>query len=447
MFKTVRYLAVILTAAALIGLAACGGLVPASAPETGGELLSVNSQSPENSGKGKWTDGRTEIVLSKSFDGFDPGFLANAVVKFNSRNKEYKVVYGDYANTSLLEAAIVSGTGPDIFVGCGLPELDFADFAYVDLLPLLEADTECGRGVYEDKLLELLSAEGGVYWLPLSYDIITFTGPEELLEGGKTGITMDEAREAAAAMGEGCKVFPTWMGKTGMLNHIISFSTGKYVDYEAGTCDFVNPEFIALLGWVNELPDSIGAEEQADSLLECCMVMSVPLLNGPSQANTDDSYMGLMSCAGKGFDYVGFPHESGSGSVFDPGVILAISSASEKQDGAWEFIRFLLSEEIQSGPYQALPVNRRALEAQIAQGLAGELLSDPYYPHPVQIEQEEVDKFLRLLESTDYLAGQNNEVNGMIRAEAEAFFAGEKTAEEVAEIIQSRASVYLGEKK
>jgi len=446
MFKTVRYLAVILTAAALIGLAACGGLVPASAPETGGELLSVNSQSPENSGEGKWTDGRKEIVLSKSFDGFDPGFLADAVVKFNSRNKEYKVVYGDYANTALLEAAIVSGTGPDIFVGCGLPELDFADFAYVDLLPLLEADPECGRGVYEDKLLDLLSAEGSVYWLPLCYQIITFTGPEELLEGGKTGITMEEAQEAAAAMGEGCTVFPPWMGKPEMIKYVVYFSTGKYVDYEAGTCDFVNPEFISLLEEVNELPDSTG-EVLADSLLACCWAMSVPLLNGPSQANTDSSYSGVMSCAGKGFDYVGFPHEGGGGSVFDPGVILAISSASGKQDGAWEFIRFLLSEEIQSGPYQALPVNRRALEAQIAQALAGELPSDPLYPHLVKLEQEEVDKFLRLLENTEYLSGQNNEVNGMIRAEAEAFFAGEKTAEEVAEIIQSRASVYLGEKK
>lgn len=133
--------------AVLLSFAACGG-----GGQSGGdgELLSINTHNPDitESAATEPEDGRREIVLSVSnFDDFDAVSLSAAVIKFNKQNTDYKVVYGDFENDSVLDASVVSGKGPDIFVENGFDGGKYSSFAYEDLLPLLEADAEYGRGV------------------------------------------------------------------------------------------------------------------------------------------------------------------------------------------------------------------------------------------------------------------------------------------------------------
>lgn len=444
MKKIKRCLSLLITAAILLTLTACGG----------GE----NPLPPDNSADtGAADDGRTEIVLSIGRGSeWDVDSMSAAVNKFNRTNTKYKVVYGDYENESVLEASIVSGKGPDIFVNSGYNSLSFSDFTYENLLPYLEADKECGVGVYEESLLNALIKNESVYWLPVFYEIVTFIAPEHIVGTSQSGITMEQAERAAKELGDNCYVFPGWLDKDSILSYTMAFALGKYIDYETGVCNFDSPEFVALLENCNRQVDQgiINGEFNNEmlertSLLGICRIMRTSCLSyGEDQFSPEYFNMSPVTYAGPGYKYVGFPNEDGNGSMFWPRLMVAISSASNNKEGAWEFISFILGDEVQSSEIDYLPVNRRTLEKQIELGLEGKLeCSLGEYSIFVEIEQEEADKFFDLLEHMEMVEASSPVIIPIIRDEIQALYDGTKTAQEVAEIIQSRVSIYIAEKR
>jgi hypothetical protein len=70
-----------------------------------------------------------------------------------------------------------------------------------------------------------------------------------------------------------------------------------------------------------------------------------------------------------------------------------------------------------------------------------------YYPEHWERRQidEDLDKMQKVLENLSFSVNSENEVLGIILEEAGAYFAGQKSAAEVSDIIQSRISVYLKE--
>lgn len=444
MKKVKRYLSLLITAAILFTLTACGS----------GE----NPLSPDNSADtGASDDGRTEIVLSigKGSE-WDVDSMSATVNKFNRTNTKYKVVYGDYENESVLEASIVSGKGPDIFVRSSYNSLSyhsFSDFTYENLMPYLEADEECGVGVYEESLLNALIKNGSVYWLPVFYEIVTFIAPEHIVGTSQRGITMEQAERAAKELGDNCYVFPGWLDKNGILSYTMAFALGKYIDYETGVCNFDSPEFVALLENCNRQVDQtiINGEFNNEllertSLLGICRIMRTSSLSYTDDPKSPEYFnMDPVSCAGPGYKYVGFPNEGGNGSTFYPAQMVAISSASNNKEGAWEFISFILGDEVQSSEIDYLPVNRRTLEKQIELGLVGKLQTESF--ETVRITQKDADKLLRLIDETEYLSGRDQVIKSIIKDEAAAFFDGAKSAEETARVIQSRVSIYVAEQR
>ena len=59
--------------------------------------------------------------------------------------------------------------------------------------------------------------------------------------------------------------------------------------------------------------------------------------------------------------------------------------------------------------------------------------------------QEEIDGIRHLIEIARPLSGESEEICSIIGEEAAPYFAGQKSAEEVAKIIQSRLQIYVSE--
>ena len=59
--------------------------------------------------------------------------------------------------------------------------------------------------------------------------------------------------------------------------------------------------------------------------------------------------------------------------------------------------------------------------------------------------QEEAKEFYDYVLSIDTMYEVETDIQNIISEEASAFFSGQKTAEEVAEIIQNRVNVYINE--
>lgn len=65
--------------------------------------------------------------------------------------------------------------------------------------------------------------------------------------------------------------------------------------------------------------------------------------------------------------------------------------------------------------------------------------------NPVQISDSDAERFYNLISEMENVAIYDETVLGIIQKESASLFNGDKTAEEVAKIIQSKVSIYIAE--
>ncbi len=181
--------------------------------------------------------------------------------------------------------------------------------------------------------------------------------------------------------------------------------------------------------------------------------------------------------------YVGFPSASGAGSSFTLCESMAISASSKAKEGAWAFVRGLLlpyanvtgrfSASGLPSHFDGFAVNKETFEAQMHMGM--DYWTDPYtgevfkgangdpveftqwgvcvgYPEDVVLaaylfapSEAQMERFWKLYESTEQITGRNDALLDIVMEQAEPYFAGDKTLEETAQLIQNRAKLYVNE--
>ncbi len=180
--------------------------------------------------------------------------------------------------------------------------------------------------------------------------------------------------------------------------------------------------------------------------------------------------------------YTGLPSASGAGSSFSIYECMAISAGSGAKEGAWAFLRTLLlpegntvrADEPNVYPWESgFSMNRETLEQQLATEYfhdveTGENYLDPDgkpveysefalgvgYPGDIILmacllppNDAQLDRFWRLYNAIDHITGENDDLLSIISEQAEPYFAGDKTLEETAQLIQNRAKLYVNENR
>jgi len=128
----------------------------------------------------------------------------------------------------------------------------------------------------------------------------------------------------------------------------------------------------------------------------------------------------------------------------------AINSNSKNKNTAWEFIKTLLSDEIQNDPdcwLGGIPINRSALEP--ARKVI-ELRGYGFRPSPLNDDnRQDWENYLKYLdELSDRIntyALHDDRIDGWIEEEVSLYFMGEKSAKDVAKALQNKISLYLSE--
>ena len=149
-----------------------------------------------------------------------------------------------------------------------------------------------------------------------------------------------------------------------------------------------------------------------------------------------------------------------------------MSASCANKEAAWDFLRSFLTAEYQRQQY-SLPLRTDVFQEKLAEAaiqyeqdeygrykldengeripisIGGMGMSDEY-GNSVQFElygltDEQADKLLAAINGADKAIDMNTKLYGIVKEEAEAFFSGQKTAEEVARLIQSKVSFYLSE--
>ncbi|MCR5664219.1 MAG: extracellular solute-binding protein [Oscillospiraceae bacterium] len=416
-----------------------------------------------------------------------PDAFSRAVQAFNRSQQDVRIELRDYSalmrgeedyETALtrLSAEILSGDMPDLLALDGLPYRQLAGMGLLeDLYPYLDADPQLSRGDFFASALKSMEVGGGLYQAAPSFMILSLMGASSVV-GDTPGWTYDELNAALSRMPEGCTVLGPYAGRDEMLEICVYLEMDRLVDWETGFCRFDSEDFIKLLEFVNGFPQNVdygaGGSESASSRIASGKQLVVQV-----DVSDPDSICVYEQLFGGDATYIGFPTSEGVGNILYVQGGVAMSSACRDKAAAWSFLRQLLSADYRGDSVGGLPINRAAFDRIVAEAMEAEYEKDENGDYRLDPEtgeriplpkggggmseggdaameytlwpmtERQRDKLLELIECSTRSVDMNATVFGIVRNLSEAYFSGQKSAGEVARLIQSKVSLYVNEQR
>ncbi len=364
--------------------------------------------------------------------------------KYRIKVKSYMDLYDDITKAEeMLKADIVAGKQLDLFMLAGYEYVNYKNArALKDIKPFFDKDLN--RSDYFENILDIYSSDGKQYAIPVSFSLDTVIVSEDTAAGRTSWsqediLSLRKQNPNCTFLDEGSRDSAFFM----MLNYTL----GDFVDYEKADCKFDSDEFKQLLEFAMTFPEEIdymtydgwSSIKTGDSLMTMASLWSPELI---------ELYNILFDNKAS---LIGFPSSDGSGNRIRASAVYAISAKSKHADGAWAFIKTFLEPEFQKNQPSFFPMLKSVYNENVAEYREGKI-QKTYNNGRTAVElngitQEEENKLLSAIESATAGVFYDTNITDIIREESQGYFKGQKTADEVAKIVQSRVKIYLQEKQ
>lgn len=352
--------------------------------------------------------------------------------------------------------AMLSGKDMDILYMDSLPIKEYVDKGFLfNMNDSMEQDQTVNKDDLQMDIVNGLKLNDGMYTIPVGYSFSVLVGNGDML--GNANVTFDDTKwdwkefekvsreviQKAKKSGTDeiyalASYPPDYLFQELLLENYIAF-----VDTTAKKAKFDSPEFVDLLQQVKKMSDDkvITSEEaKPGNLLFSSQLIRSPLdfIEGPFL--TFDNPKIMLS------PRVGDTASKGA-RVFVSDRF-AINAKSPVKDEAWKFIAFLLSEEVQLLQEREGFSMLKSVNEKLINDIQDKVKSGDYTLANGQ-RGEDTDEQFTVFKQTVQSADQYLELDGQVfniaGEESLAFFSGQKSAEEVAELIQNRVTTYLNE--
>ena len=376
------------------------------------------------------------------------GPLLRAAADFNARSPDCYVQVIDLREGDLtpeeavlrLNTQLISGQGPDM-LAFGTGRLSPFPFLRKGMLRDLEQDIEADPDI---KLADVRIAGpimrdcGGLYLLAADFSIETRLALQETF-GDVSGWSFDDYLRLARATPDD-RVVMYNLTRDYFLTEGAARFMRQAIDWQAGTCDFDNADFIKLLEAVRDVKETPEDQQNlvfGDNLLAGgYMATELTMLNDVTSLARSTRHVGRPAVV------VGFPTPDGSCGT-DMGIFpVGVLASTAHPEACWAFLKDWLLHPSAIPAYQPLIEKDMEEARQIAPGEKETMFSDRLSS---PITEEEIRQFYDLLEEIEHTALYDETVLNIIREEASPFLAGQRSAEETARIVQSRVSLYVSE--
>lgn len=371
-----------------------------------------------------------EDVPDRSWTEMADYTLIEPINRFNRSSGEYRIEVVTFSSATDLQLLMQSDTPPDLICWDGdwvesppSARLYAAKGYLADLEPLLEQDEEFSMDDLIPRCVELLrETYGGMYVLPYAFYARTIMAPREYV-GDDMGWTLEEFCNMANSLPDDVTLWSS--GGDTLLSMILGTNGSRFVDYEAGTCDFENQTFIDLLNVCRDRCTE-GDDTEND------MLQVIPIMGQFAQF----TYNNLLPAKAAGKTMIGYPGAEGNGMCLTFQQCMSITASAKHPDAAWQFLRMFLSDDVQKETRIFTPIREDVYQ---------ELENDMVKNNPDEATQEEYAEAIAMPYDAGCVMVYDDPAMEIALEEAAAFFAGDKTAEDTASVIQSRVSIYLGE--
>ena len=441
--------------------------------ETGCRLFRVN--------KVPAAEVKEKKTLTFATLGFDYNYIAKEeILAFNQTNEEYRIEVKDYsqygsgsdlsAGALKLQTEILSGNCPDIIdLSSIAADRLSAKGLLEDLYPYLDADPDLDRADFLPNVLAAAERNGKLISTVSSFSVESLAGVSAIV-GDTPGWTYAEFNTALARMPDGCSAFPPNVTRKEVLDTCLMLDLDNYVDWSTGKCSFDSEQFVALLKFTKPFPPM--PDLTTDFMEQFTRIATgEQMLNKITLDNFSTSWLNNIYFGDYPYTYVGYPTYDGeAGNYIKMRSGYAMSTACKNKEGAWQFLRTYFTEEYQRNAYE-LPSNKAAYDYQLQKAMTvtykkdangdylldenGEKIpqaivdSDFFGKHIVYytLSPEMAANLTSLAEGTTRILDNDVSILNIVDEQAEAFYQGQKSAEEVAKLVQSKVNIYVNEQR
>lgn len=408
--------------------------------------------------------------------------LYDKVIDFNRHSDTVRIQvidyseYNDYENedydagrTKLL-TEVMSGSMPDMIALSQLPYAQMAAKGLLeDLYPYMDKDPDMKREDFFPNVLQALEVNGGLYEICPSFNVQTLMGATSVV-GDKPGWNYEQFKAALATMPEGCEPMDQYTTRDSILQSLLFADLDHYVDWTTGKCNFDSKDFIEMLEFAATfpatIPDDMEWEETNTRIAEGRQMLTQAYLYSVDSMLWNDVQFGEA-----GATYIGYPTNNGVGSVMQMDSGYGMSASCKNKEAAWEFLRSFLTEDAQKNVYN-IPINVKVYQEMLKEAMTpeyekdengnimldengekiqvswgGYMTEDGEMHYIYAMTQEQADKLWEAITTCTKIQNYDINMYNIVIEQAQAFFDGQKTAEEVARLIQSKANIYVNEQR
>lgn len=397
-------------------------------------------------------------------------------LRFNRSNDKYRIKIVDYGagdvDSDVTTEDLVKQFNLDILSGKVPDIIYFNEYIdvnnYVDKGLLLDITSDFGKGgalgniEILPNVFEMMHKNDKVYTVIPSFSIGTVVMRERYAEGKKT-LTYNDCNDLIKGKHVDYKTAFGPCDQSEILYEGIIYGGDRYIDRQNKKCDFKNSDFIGLLNFSKEFPKEVD-NSLYDEGREKFYTDDSELFDSTYFSDFFYSYGREKNALFKDdIAFVGFPNDAGvNEACIQPEALLGISSSTADKDGAIAFIKELFETEyVSDGGRPSFSSNKAVLENMMKEAMQEKYETVNGEKKPVEefysvgedeikavpLTKDEVQKLYDYILSIKTMYQYDIQIHNIVQEEASAFFSGQKSAEEVADLVQNRVTTYINENK
>lgn len=346
---------------------------------------------------------------------------------------------------------ILNGEGPDIIVNTmEYTQLDNDDFM-IDLASFV--DNELGDAQLFDNVLEASKSGDGLYQIPLSFSVEGIVADKKDVTCDK-GFTFEEFKDYVDGPCNGRNPIAEYYTRMEVLSLLLKSTSDCYYNGN-DSVDFTNDSFYKLAEYCKDYIPEYIVYDDSDST--GYVGYDTPGYDGTFNVFESINDYFYAKASVPNFGFYGLPSFDGRGPAIVVGNSIGICASCSNIDSAKDFIRFIMTNDsmldytwnnsismtaTKNGAFEILKEHNRICKAESLNASPAEMHSWGLQ----EFDESVVDEYMNILMSASTVCAFDPSIHIIVNEEIQSYFVGQKTIEEVAGIIESRAQLVLDEK-
>ena len=335
--------------------------------------------------------------------------------------------------TDQLAVDIRNGNGPDIIIGLGdSTQLDSQDFL-VNLYPYIDGKNGLNKADYFENAFEAFAANGQLYQIPLTMNVLGIMTDKANVADGKNGFTFDEYSRFVKETCNGIDPISLGNDRQDYFYFLFCSMHDQFISEKKVKVD--SAEFRSLIEYSK---NNISEKHYSDETE----------MNGAQWVVLGDAYYDLVDqpCFDPSNDIYGAPSFDGRGPMITNFNTIAVTACSSDLNVSWEFVKAALGYEAQKALKNENPLNRAAFNEYAKNALKDANITLKERHISRVLDESDIERYVHMLEKAECVAAYDTQVYKVIIEELQPYYADKKSIDETIKIISDRCQKVLDER-